>query len=188
MKALFREDTPYALRLLIAIPVLIGAIVAWIFIVNGPRTVSVATTTLGAVLLLGGFSLLGALRTNRLPFVPLWISLGVSALWSALMILSLPAPLAWFSWLLLSAVIVLSIYAAVLAARNSRITLPLLVPLALLGIYGIVVVPIAVWNGGGPRIQGTGAPIAILGAACLAAAWHAWSVRGRARNPNHVAL
>lgn len=186
MRALFREETPYSLRLFIAIPVLTSVLMGWILIVNGPRNISVSTSTIGAAVLLVGFTLLGVLRTQRLPFLPLWISLGFSTLWSGLMILSLPSPISWLSTLILCAVILLSISAAVLAVRNARITRALMIPLALLGVYGVVVVPVAVWNGGGPKIQGTGAPIAVLGAACLTAAWHAWSLRDRARTANRA--
>lgn len=181
MNALLREDTPYSLRIVIALTVLVFAITSWLIIVNALTAISFTTATLGVVVLMTAFLALGVLRTQRFPFVPLWVTLGSGIIWSSLMMLSLSDSPRWDSFVILSAIILLSAAGGFFANRKPRVSLALLLPLALFGLYGLVVVPIAVWNGGGPAIKGTGAPVTILGAACFAALWHALSVRKHTR-------
>jgi hypothetical protein len=176
MKALLREDTPYALRIVIAAGAFTLAVIGWLTTINGSRAITITSVTLGVVVLLAAFLALGVLRTNRLPLLPFWASLGISVVWAGLMMWSIAAPPHWGSLTLLGAIVVIAIGSGISVSRRLVIARAMLLLLALLGIYGLTVVPVAVWNGGGAAISGTGAPVAVLGAACLAAIWHAHSV------------
>lgn len=177
MKALLREDTPYALRIVVAAGAFALAIIGWLAIINGSRAITLTSCALGVIVLLAAFLALGVLGTHRFPLLPFWASLGISVVWSSLMMWSIAAPPHRGSVALLGAILVIALAAGIAVTRRMVGARALLVMLALLGIYGLVAVPVAVWNGGGPAISGTGAPIAVLGAACLAAIWHARSVR-----------
>jgi hypothetical protein len=174
---LLREDTPYALRIAIAAGASALAVVGWLTIINGSREITITSVILGVMVLVAAFLALGVLRTPRFPLLPFWTSLAISILWSSLMMASIAAPPHWGSLTFLGAVVVLSLATGITVSRRLGIGRALILAVGALGVYGVAVVPVAVWKGGGPLISGTGAPVAVLGAACVASIWHALRVR-----------
>lgn len=176
MNSLLREDTPYSLRLFIAIVLLVVAWIMWIFIINRVFAITTTTAVLGVCGLLAACLFLGVLGTPGRPFVPLRVSLGLGAGQAALMIPGTLGP-RWQDEIVLGAFLFLSLGVIVLANRRPRVAVALSLPLAILGAYAVVVVPITVSNVGQAFPRGGGAGITIVGAACLAGAWHVLRLR-----------
>ena len=61
MNGLLREGTPYSLRIVIALAVLVFATTSWLFIVNVFSVISFTTATLGVLVLITAFLILGVL-------------------------------------------------------------------------------------------------------------------------------
>ena len=173
---------PYSLRWSIAIGVLAIAWVIWLFIFNGSDVPTTTTASVGVCIMVVAFMSLGVLATEQSPFLPVWVSIGAVVVQSALIIVSLIGRPAGSTPMILSGVMALAIAGGVLVRPRRRMALGLFVALGLLGIYGLAVVPWSVLKYGGAPVRNTGAPVGILGAACLAAAWHALRARpGRYR-------
>src|SRR5690348_16407636 len=127
MKALLRDDTPYALRIVIAASAFSLAIVGWLKIINGSHALTITSVTLGVIVLIAAFFALGVLRTPRFPLLPFWTRLAISILWSSLMMASIAAPPHWGSLAFLGAVVLLSVATGIAVSRRLGIERALIV-------------------------------------------------------------